>query len=114
MAGIAGGSFRPVFGHPGADRAVAKFALDTVPVSEAEFLGFVKQHQRWAKENVPALFADRNYLQGVRGGGVTEWTRDFKPMDRSMTCAAGALQTGDPAITPRSCATVSGLPGRHA
>lgn len=68
MVAIAGGSFRPlfaVFGH--SIVRVAPFALDTVPVSEAEFLAFVQRSPAWGKGHVSARFADENYLRGVNG-----------------------------------------------
>ena len=41
---------------------VAAFELDRVPVSNADFLVFVKTHPEWRRDRVPALLADKSYL----------------------------------------------------
>jgi formylglycine-generating enzyme len=41
---------------------VRKFELDVLPVSNAQFLAFVKQHVEWRRDRVSPLFADANYL----------------------------------------------------
>ena len=68
MVRIEAGSFRPLYAQPGEKIVhVAAFALDTVPVSQAGFLAFVRQQPRWAKGKVPGLFADAQYLQRMTG-----------------------------------------------
>ena len=41
---------------------VAAFLLDARPVTNAEFLEFVRAHPQWRRSRVSALFADRSYL----------------------------------------------------
>ncbi|HEX5056457.1 MAG TPA: formylglycine-generating enzyme family protein [Gammaproteobacteria bacterium] len=41
---------------------VARFELDVLPVTNAQFLQFVRQHPEWRRDRVSALFADENYL----------------------------------------------------
>jgi formylglycine-generating enzyme required for sulfatase activity len=48
MARIAGGDFKPLYATPGQPVVrVATFALDTLPVSEAQFASFVAQQPKW-------------------------------------------------------------------
>jgi formylglycine-generating enzyme required for sulfatase activity len=42
--------------------SVAAFWLDERPVTNAEFLEFVRKHPRWRRSQVSPLFADSNYL----------------------------------------------------
>jgi len=42
--------------------AVAKFLLDRRPVTNAEFLEFVRTHAQWQRGRAPALLADGQYL----------------------------------------------------
>jgi formylglycine-generating enzyme len=51
MARIEAGTFSPLFRNPGETRvAIAAFAIDTVPVSQAQFLAFAKKHPRLAPQ----------------------------------------------------------------
>ena len=66
MARVAGGSFRPLYAQPGERTAtVSPFAIDTVPVSSADFLRFTVKQPRWSRSQIPALFADDAYLSRV-------------------------------------------------
>lgn len=47
--------------------AVAAFWLDTRPVTNAEFLAFVRAHPKWQRSRVSPLFADEGYLADWRG-----------------------------------------------
>ena len=42
--------------------AVAAYLLDVRPVTNAEFLEFVRSHPQWRRSRVSPLFADRGYL----------------------------------------------------
>ena len=41
---------------------VEPFALQKRPVTNAEFLAFVKQHPQWRRDRIPAVFASPGYL----------------------------------------------------
>lgn len=47
--------------------SVAAFAMDIVPVTNAEFAAFVKANPEWARGEPPAVFADAGYLSSWRG-----------------------------------------------
>jgi formylglycine-generating enzyme len=48
MARVAGGEFKPLYATPGRPVVhVASFAMDTLPVSEAQFASFVARQPKW-------------------------------------------------------------------
>lgn len=46
---------------------VAAFALDILPVTNAQFLAFVVAHPKWQRSHVTRLFADEHYLSHWAG-----------------------------------------------
>lgn len=73
MARIPDGMYRPFF--RAADDAkeipVKAFALDILPVTNGDFLEFVRTHPQWQKSQVKHLFADDSYLKN--------WVSDLDP-----------------------------------
>jgi formylglycine-generating enzyme required for sulfatase activity len=65
---IPGGSFKSVLKYEDSDRVGVKpFAIMRQPVTNAEFLAFVKANPEWQRGRVPALFAESRYLQSWQG-----------------------------------------------
>lgn len=65
MVRIPGGVFKPLFRSltdPG-EVAVKPFSLDTVPITNEDFLRFVRANPRWRRSAVKRLFADESYLR---------------------------------------------------
>jgi formylglycine-generating enzyme required for sulfatase activity len=66
---VPAGVYRPIF--RGKDDAVEvpvrAFRLDATPVTNAEFLEFVRAMPRWRRSQVQRLFADENYLRHWAG-----------------------------------------------
>lgn len=64
-AGLPGGRFESALDYEDAKNGVrvAPFALMRRPVTNAEFLAFVKKHPEWQRGKVPSLFAEERYLQ---------------------------------------------------
>ena len=70
---IPAGDYRPLT-RAAADPGrvpVAAFRLETLPVTNAEFLAFVTAHPQWRRSRVPPLFADAAYL--------SHWAGDLEP-----------------------------------
>lgn len=79
MVWIPAGSYVPLFRRPvrdpatGVERrearpvAVAGFWLDRYPVTNAEYLEFVRAHPEWRRSRVSRLYADEAYLRRWRG-----------------------------------------------
>jgi formylglycine-generating enzyme required for sulfatase activity len=78
-ARISGGRYRPLYRQPvrGADRdtllrqvvavEVPPFLLDRTPVTNHDYLEFVRAHPEWRRSRVSRLFADESYLHHWRG-----------------------------------------------
>lgn len=62
MVVITGGSFKPFFGSDTSIVKVETFMMDEHPVTNRQFLAFVKANPQWRKSNVKRLFADESYL----------------------------------------------------
>jgi sulfatase modifying factor 1 len=75
MVKIPEGDFMPFFQEsPGKGKArvtpgptrIAAFRLDALPVTNAQFLEFVREHPEWRRSRVKPLFADNRYLANWR------------------------------------------------
>ncbi len=69
MMEVPAGVYRPLFRGEN-DRKevpVKAFCLDIYPVTNAQFLEFVRAHVRWRRSQVKRLFADENYLKSWAG-----------------------------------------------
>ncbi|MCB9617042.1 MAG: formylglycine-generating enzyme family protein [Sandaracinus sp.] len=61
---IEGSVHFPFYGRRDASPAVRveSFELEVVPVTNEQFLRFVRGHERWQRDRVPRIFADESYL----------------------------------------------------
>jgi len=66
MAVVPAGRFVSILLSPdgGADSAVASFRMERRPVTQGEFLVFVRASPQWQRNRVPSIFADGQYLSG--------------------------------------------------
>jgi formylglycine-generating enzyme len=64
MVFIKGGNYTPLYGSSktGIKIKVLPFYLDKYPVTNAQFLEFLKSNPKWQRSNVKKIFADKNYL----------------------------------------------------
>ena len=79
MARVPAGIYRPLFRseNDAKEVPVKAFALDIHPVTNAEFLDFVRANPRWRRSQVKRLFADENYLR--------HWAGDLELGDSTTT-----------------------------
>ncbi|SFB95252.1 Formylglycine-generating enzyme, required for sulfatase activity, contains SUMF1/FGE domain [Flagellimonas taeanensis] len=63
MASIKGGRYIPLYGRDSSLVEVQDFELDAYPVTNGQFLQFLKDNPKWQKSNVLKLYADENYLR---------------------------------------------------
>ena len=68
-AAVPGGAFRSVLpeGAAAAPSPVEPFALQRIPVTNGEYLDFVRTHPEWQRGKVPGTLADGHYLQHWAG-----------------------------------------------
>lgn len=69
MALIPAGRYEPAFRQPNDPKEVpvASFLLDLAPVTNAEFLHFVRENPEWSRSKVKRLFASEEYLSHWAG-----------------------------------------------
>ncbi|MFA7688343.1 MAG: formylglycine-generating enzyme family protein [Moheibacter sp.] len=61
---VEGGFFKPFFEvEENQKLEVPSFLIDETPVTNAEYLEFVKANPHWRKSNVPRIYADSTYLR---------------------------------------------------
>lgn len=57
------GIYAPMFRDPGeTDMVVGPLAIDREPVTNQEYLNFLKSHPQFRKSKIPSLYTDSNYL----------------------------------------------------
>ncbi|HSD08750.1 formylglycine-generating enzyme family protein [Flavobacterium sp.] len=70
MAPISGGTFVPLYGATTQKPVkVSSFNIDVYPVTNAEYLAFVKKYPVYSRSKIIRLYADKSYLN--------QWASDF-------------------------------------
>lgn len=84
MSLVPAGIYRPLFRGPDdlKEVPVAAFLLDVTPVSNGDFLAFVRANPKWRRSQVKRLFADPAYL--AHWAGDTELGPDAAATDRPV------------------------------
>lgn len=59
---IKGGTYVPLYSLDSVKTKVDPFYIDKYPVTNKEFLDFVRADSAWKRNNVKSIFADKNYL----------------------------------------------------
>jgi formylglycine-generating enzyme required for sulfatase activity len=67
MARIAAGEYMPLYIENAEVRSVETFLMDVRPVTNEEFLTFVREHPKWRRSQVKRIFADEAYLKHWAG-----------------------------------------------
>jgi formylglycine-generating enzyme required for sulfatase activity len=67
MIRISAGSYTPLFFKDAKKREVAEFLIDVKPVTNAEYLEFVRENPKWRRSQAKRLFADDSYLNHWAG-----------------------------------------------
>lgn len=64
MVRIASSTFEPPYPTAKEEQEVRipAFLIDEAPVTNGQFLGFVKKHAEWRRDGIPSIFADDRYL----------------------------------------------------
>ncbi len=71
MVRVEGGKYLPMFGDRDQSRQVAPYLLDRRPVTNADYLEFVRGHPKWRRSRASRLFVAENYLG--------HWAGDLEP-----------------------------------
>ena len=62
MVTIKGDTYIPLYGRDSLQVTITDFQMDVYPVTNAQFLEFVKKYPKWQRSQVKKIFADNNYL----------------------------------------------------
>lgn len=76
MKQIIGGDFVPLYGSDSMVVSVSNFLLDVYPVTNEQYLAFLKEKPKWQRSKVIRLFADENYL--------IRWENDLEFEEHSL------------------------------
>lgn len=68
MVSIKGGEYIPLYGRDSLKVSIGDFLMDVYPVTNKEYLDFVKKYPKWQKSKAIKLFVDGSYLR--------EWKSD--------------------------------------
>lgn len=74
MVQIKGGTYIPLYGRDSAQVTINDFFIDVYPVTNEDFLQFVKENPKWKRSKVVRLFADKSYL--------IDWKSDIEIGDK--------------------------------
>ncbi|MEW9570342.1 formylglycine-generating enzyme family protein [Rhodanobacter sp. Si-c] len=102
-AALPGGRFASVLPADGksAPAQLAPFRLRTEPVTNAEFLAFVKAHPEWRRDRVASILADARYLSHWAGPvALGEGAKPRQPVTRVSWFAAQAYCGSEGARLP--------------
>jgi formylglycine-generating enzyme required for sulfatase activity len=67
MVSIEKGTYMPFYSSSGDSVDVPSFYMDTHPVTNADFLEFVRENKEWRRSEVKSVFADADYLRHWKG-----------------------------------------------
>ena len=62
MVSIKGATYTPLYGRDSLKVTISDFQMDIYPVTNKQYLEFVKKFPKWKRSQVKKLFADGNYL----------------------------------------------------
>jgi len=62
MVPIKGDTYTPLYGRDSLQVTILDFKMDVYPVTNQEYLEFVKKYPQWKRSKVIRLFADKSYL----------------------------------------------------
>ena len=84
MSSVGPAIYRPLYPASPAERTVQvrRFWLDVRPVTNADFLSFVRLHPEWRRDRVKSIFADEGYLSHWAGPDSLGAARVGQPVVR--------------------------------
>ena len=78
MVTIKGGTYTPLYGRDSLQVTISDFQMDVYPVTNEDFLAFIKTNSKWKKSNIIRLFADENYLYSWKSDTILSTTQSLK------------------------------------
>lgn len=75
MVPIKGGNYIPLYGRDFVKVSIDDFSMDVYPVTNKEFLDFVKKNPKWQRSNAIKLFVDASYLRDWKSDTILNATQ---------------------------------------
>lgn len=70
MVQIKGGEYLPLYGRDSLNVKINNFLMDVYPVTNKEYIDFVKKYPKWQRSKVIKLFADESYLRAWKSDTI--------------------------------------------
>ena len=70
MVPIKGGEYIPLYGRDSLKVKIDDFLMDVYPVTNKEYIDFIKKYPKWKKSKVIKLFADESYLRAWKSDTI--------------------------------------------
>ena len=77
MAEIKGGEYIPLYGRDSMKVSIDNFSMDVYPVTNKEFLDFVKKHPKWQRSKAIKLIVDGSYLRDWKSDTILNATQNL-------------------------------------
>lgn len=78
MVFIKGGTYTPLYGRDSMQVTITDFKMDVYPVTNKDYLEFVKKNPKWKRSNVKKIFADGNYLMQWKNDTILNEKQSLK------------------------------------
>lgn len=78
MVKIKGGKYIPLYGANNQKVTIDDFSMDVYPVTNQEFLEFVKEHPEWQRSKALKLFVEDNYLKNWKSDTILNSNQNLK------------------------------------
>jgi formylglycine-generating enzyme required for sulfatase activity len=77
MVKIKGGEYIPLYGRDSMKVSINDFSMDVYPVTNKEFLEYVKKYPKWQKSKAIKLFVDDSYLRDWKSDTILNSNQKF-------------------------------------
>ena len=78
MVPIKGSTYIPLYGRDSLQVTIGDFLMDVYPVTNQEYIRFIKKNPKWKKSKVIRLFADKSYLMNWVSDTIISTDQDLK------------------------------------
>ena len=78
MVSIKGGTYTPLYGRDSLQVTISDFDMDIYPVTNQDFLKFIKENPKWKRSKAKKLFVDGNYLSTWKSDTVLNKNQSLK------------------------------------
>lgn len=78
MVSIKGGTYIPLYGRDSLQVTISDFDMDVYPVTNQEFLKFIKENPKWRRSRAIKLFVDGSYLSNWKSDMVLNDNQSLK------------------------------------